>query len=82
MALELAPYRINVNAIGPGLIETGMTEQMLQDPERLSYFQQVIPMGRPGQPRDVANVAAFLASSRSDYMTGSIVFVDGGRLIV
>lgn len=80
-ALELAKYKINVNAIGPGVIETAMTAGSLSNPERRALLASHIPMGRVGQPRDVANVALFLASDESDYMTGTIIYVDGGWLI-
>jgi NAD(P)-dependent dehydrogenase (short-subunit alcohol dehydrogenase family) len=81
MALELARYNINVNAIGPGVIDTAMTAGTLNNPERRAMLMSHIPMQRVGKPRDVANVALFLASDEADYMTGTIVFVDGGWLI-
>jgi glucose 1-dehydrogenase len=81
MALELAPYNINVNAIGPGVIETAMTAGSLADPERRQLLLGNIPKRRVGQPRDVANVAVFLASDEADYITGTIIYVDGGWLI-
>jgi NAD(P)-dependent dehydrogenase (short-subunit alcohol dehydrogenase family) len=82
MALELAPHRVQVNAIGPGVTETPMTRAMLEDPERRRYFEEHTPLGRPARPEEIAAVAVFLASPESSYMTGSIVFVDGGRLIL
>ncbi len=81
MALELAQHGINVNAIGPGVIETPLTAQSLGDPARREFLRGRIPLKRFGQPLDVANAAVFLASEASSYMTGTILFVDGGWLI-
>lgn len=79
-ALEMGPYGVSVNAIAPGGINTpgtgsGMTEELLK------AFTARIPMGRMGEPDDIGKVAAFLASSASDYMAGEIVVVDGGMLL-
>ena len=82
MAVELAQHRINVNAIGPGVIETPLTAGSLADPSRREFLRSRIPLKRFGQPRDVAHAAVFLASEASDYITGTILFVDGGWLIV
>lgn len=73
-ARELAGRGVNVNAIAPGFIETGMTTAF-QDNEAL---KKSIPMGRFGQPEEVAKLALFLASSLSDYITGEVIRVDGG----
>ena len=81
MALDLAPHRIRVNAIGPGVIETKMTAGSLSDPERRQMLLSRVPLGRVGQPRDVANAAVFIASDEADYVTGTILYVDGGWLI-
>jgi glucose 1-dehydrogenase len=81
MALDLAPHRIRVNAIGPGIIETAMTARSLADPDRRRFLLDKVPLGRVGQPRDVANAAVFLVSEESDYVTGTILYVDGGWLI-
>ncbi|MEX2725467.1 MAG: SDR family NAD(P)-dependent oxidoreductase [Candidatus Freyarchaeota archaeon] len=89
IALELAPYKINVNAICPGLIATSMQERELTWTAELrgdgstpeSILQEYIfftPLGRIGQPDDVAKVAAFLASEDSDFMTGQAINVTGG----
>lgn len=76
-AKELAHVGVRVNAIQPGLIRTPMTEAMREDiwQQRL----QEIPMGRFGEPAEVASVAAFLASPLSSYMTGTVLEVTGGR---
>lgn len=89
LALEMGPHGVNVNAIAPGGISTegtaaplegsGMTEEQMQ--EMIAQFTAGIPMGRMGEPDDIAKVAVFLASSASDYMTGELVVVDGGALI-
>ena len=78
LALELAPHKINVNAVAPGIIETPMTADLLAIPEIRQEFLNRVPWGRIGRPRDVANVALFLASDDAEFMTGSIVFCDGG----
>jgi glucose 1-dehydrogenase len=80
MAIDLAPYNINVNAVGPGVIETAMTANSLSTPERVEMFYNHIPLKRIGQPRDVANAVLFLASTEADYITGTILYVDGGWL--
>lgn len=78
LALELAPYNINVNAIAPGYYRTKLTEALFRDEEGYRWVLSRIPMGRPGEPDDLAGAAIFLASSASDYITGQILFVDGG----
>lgn len=80
MALELAPHKINVNAIAPGAIETPMLRQAAPDEASQRQFLQLIPWGRLGQPVDIANAALFLASDESGYITGETLFVDGGWL--
>jgi len=81
MALEWAPYHINVNAIGPGTFPTELTEPLYTDPHRTSAIIQRIPMGRPGLPNDLGGAALFLASKASNYITGQVLYVDGGWLI-
>lgn len=78
-AKELAHLGIRVNAIAPGLIRSAMTEAM---PQRI-WDQKVaeVPMGRAGEPPEVANVALFLASDLSSYMTGTVLEVTGGRFM-
>jgi glucose 1-dehydrogenase len=77
-ALELAPYGITVNAIGPGATETSSMEEVLQAPELRGEILRQIPLGRYGQPEDVAKVAVFLASELSDWVTGHTLYCDGG----
>jgi 3-oxoacyl-[acyl-carrier protein] reductase len=76
LAVEVATRGITVNVIAPGFIETEMTH-VLGD-EAQAEFLARIPLGRLGTPRDVANLALFLASSLSDYITGQVICVDGG----
>ncbi|MEM5787124.1 MAG: glucose 1-dehydrogenase [Syntrophobacteraceae bacterium] len=78
MALELAPFGINVNAVAPGYVRTTMTEAAFQDSERYEWMLSRIPMKRFGTPEDIGNAALFLASPASDYITGEVVYVDGG----
>lgn len=78
LALELAEYNINVNAIAPGYYRTKMTEPLFQDEDRHRWVLSRIPLGRAGVPEDLAGTAIFLASSASDYVTGQVLFVDGG----
>ena len=78
LASEWAPYNINVNAIGPSTVATPFSERTLQDPERLKRFLASCPLGRVGQPVDVVGLCIFLASSASDFITGQIIYMDGG----
>lgn len=80
MAVEWAKYRINVNAIGPGYFHTHLTDAVFADPERAAWVRSRIPFGAEGVPEDLAGAAVFLASEASDYITGQIIFVDGGWL--
>lgn len=80
MALEWAPLNIQVNAVGPGYYRTELTESLFQDPERRDWVLSRIPLGRSGLPADLAGTAVFLASRASDYITGQILYVDGGWL--
>ena len=84
MALELAPDKIRVNAICPVMGETGLLTQfmgMADTPENRAKFVATIPLGRLSQPRDIANVAVFLASDAADFLTGMEFTVDGGRTV-
>jgi glucose 1-dehydrogenase len=80
LAVELGPMGITVNNIAPGAIETPINRELLSDPERVKPLLANIPLGRIGKPPDVASLAAFLASSEADYITGSTFVVDGGLL--
>jgi glucose 1-dehydrogenase len=78
LAVELGPLGININSIAPGAIETPINTKLLHDPKKLRALLAQIPLGRLGQPNDVAGLAVFLASDDADYVTGSTYFVDGG----
>ena len=78
--LELAPFKIRVNNIAPGAIATPINEATLHDPEKLAAIKQIVPLGRMGTPEEVAQIALFLASGRSSYVTGSTYYVDGGMV--
>jgi NAD(P)-dependent dehydrogenase (short-subunit alcohol dehydrogenase family) len=80
MAIALAPHGIRVNAIGPGTVVTGLTRHLLKDRRWRDAVYARTPMQRVAEPREIAEVAVFLASDASSYMTGSTVYVDGGRL--
>ncbi|TDH37801.1 SDR family oxidoreductase [Pseudohoeflea suaedae] len=80
MALALAPHGIRVNAIGPGSIMTDMLAAVNNDPDAKNRILSRTPIGRVGEASEIASVAAFLASDDSSYMTGQVVYVDGGRL--
>jgi 2-dehydro-3-deoxy-D-gluconate 5-dehydrogenase len=80
LALEFGPRNITVNAIAPGAIQTPGAGGSAVPEEMLQAFAARIPMRRMGVPDDIAKVALFLASSAADYMTGSVVVVDGGVL--
>jgi 3-oxoacyl-[acyl-carrier protein] reductase len=77
LALELAPYNITVNAIAPGLIDTDMTAGAT--PEEKKRAVELIPLGRIGQPTDIAYAAVFLASDRASFITGQTLNVNGGE---
>lgn len=79
-AVALAPHGIRVNAIGPGTVVTGLTRHFLKDPEWRWRALARTPLGRVAEPREIAEVAVFLASDAASYMTGTTVYVDGGRL--
>jgi len=78
MAFDLAPYNIRVNAIGPGSTVTRMTEKTRANDEKMKFFMSQWAIKRPSEPEEQASVALFLASDDASYMTGEIVYVDGG----
>jgi 2-deoxy-D-gluconate 3-dehydrogenase len=80
MANDWAKYDILVNAIGPGWVNTELTEPLRQDRERFAEITARIPLGRWADPDDLAGAAVFLASDASDYITGQSIFIDGGWL--
>ena len=80
MAVSLAPYGIRVNGIGPGSIKTEMLATVLADKSAEKRILERTPMGRIGDPSEIASVAAFLASKDASYITGEIIYTDGGRM--
>lgn len=80
MALALAPHGIRVNAIGPGSIMTDMLASVNNDPAARNRILSRTPLGRIGEPSEIAAIAAFLASDDASYVTGQTIFADGGRL--
>jgi glucose 1-dehydrogenase len=81
MALSLAPHGIRVNGIGPGTILTELARKaVLGSPEARHTILSRTPLGRCGEPEEVASIAAFLASDDASYMTGQTIYADGGRM--
>lgn len=80
LALELAEYNINVNAIAPGAIETPMTDFMKQDKKAMQQTLALIPLKKIGKPKDIGHAACYLASDEAGYVTGHSMVVDGGWL--
>lgn len=79
-AISLAPYGIRVNAVGPGSIATEMLQKVLEDPDLRRNMLMRTPLGRAGDPSEIAAVVAFLASDDASYITGQTIYADGGRL--
>ena len=80
MALALAPHGIRVNAIGPGSINTEMLAAVNSDEAARQKVMSRTPLGRLGEPEEIAAIAAFLASDEASYITGQTIYADGGRL--
>lgn len=80
LAKEEGPHGIRVNAIAPGPIRTDMLEESLKvmGPERAEAFIRSVPLGRPGQPEEIASVVVFLVSDAASFITGQIIYVNGG----
>lgn len=81
MAQELAAYRIRVNGISPGAIKTPINRAAWETPEAEAELLELIPYGRVGEVRDIAQAAVWLACDASDYMTGATLYVDGGMTL-
>jgi meso-butanediol dehydrogenase/(S,S)-butanediol dehydrogenase/diacetyl reductase len=82
LALELAPFRIRVNSVSPGFVETPLTEEGLQNEKFQKAIERNTALRRVGNAEEIANVIAFAASPEASYMTGSDLLVDGGWLIM
>jgi glucose 1-dehydrogenase len=81
LAGELAPMGIRINNVAPGAIATPINKHLMETPALLLPLQQKIPLGRLGQPEEVAGLVAFLASDEAAYVTGSTYFIDGGLTV-
>ena len=77
-ALEGAPLGVRVNAIAPGPIRTPMTAERIDDPVQLRWLEGRVPLGRVGEPREMATVVEFLLSDAASYITGEVIYADGG----
>ena len=80
IATDVAGYHIKVNAVGPGMVLTGLTQNMLGDPDQAAWFIERIPMRRIAEPDDIASAVLFLASDEASYVHGTTLFVDGGMI--
>jgi glucose 1-dehydrogenase len=79
-SISLAPHGIRVNAIGPGSIMTDMLKSVVNDKAAMARVMSRTPMGRVGEPSEIASIAVFLASDESSYVTGQTIYADGGRM--
>ena len=77
-ALEGAPLGVRVNSIAPGPIRTPMAAERLNDPAQVRWLEGRVPLGRVGDPDEIGEVAQFLLSDAASYVTGEVIFVDGG----
>ena len=77
---ELGPYGIRINAVCPGMIRTRLTQGLFDDKAAAREYFRHIPLGRGGEPSEVAQAAAFLASDLASFITGATLFVDGGQM--
>jgi 3-oxoacyl-[acyl-carrier protein] reductase len=80
IAVDVSGYNINVNAVGPGMVLTGLTQNMLGDPDQAEWFIERIPQRRIGKPEDIAAAVLFLSSDEASYIHGTTLFVDGGMI--
>lgn len=78
MALEFGKYGITCNAVGPGYIQTDMTQILVDDPEFNKWVTSEVPLARWGKPEDIVGTVLFLGSAASDYINGYTIYVDGG----
>jgi NAD(P)-dependent dehydrogenase (short-subunit alcohol dehydrogenase family) len=78
LAAEYAAQKITVNAVAPGFFRTAMTASVYRDPQAAREFTETVPMGETGRPEDLGGVVAFLVSPAADYLTGTVIPVDGG----
>ena len=81
LAVEFGPHNIRVNGIAPGIIRTDFARALWEDPQAEARWQQLAPLGRLGDPEDIAGGAVFLASGAGRYLTGQTIVIDGGITI-
>ena len=81
-ATEHGKKGVRVNCIAPGLIKTDMARALWENPKLLSYMEKATPLGRIGEPNEIAGAAVFLAADASNFMTGQAIIIDGGTTIV
>lgn len=80
IAVDCSGYNINVNAVAPGMVLTGLTKNMLGDEDQVVYFLEKIPKRRIGTPEDIAAAILFLSSDEASYIHGTTLYVDGGMI--
>ncbi|MFD0849027.1 SDR family NAD(P)-dependent oxidoreductase [Sphingosinicella xenopeptidilytica] len=81
LATELGPHNVRINAIAPGVIRTDFARALWEDPEAEAALRRATPLGRIGEPEEIAGTAVFLASKAGAYVTGQAIVVDGGSTI-
>lgn len=79
---EFAPHGVRVNGIAPGWISTDMNKEVREDPELMATYTGIIPLGRFGEPEEVAELALFLASEEASFVNGCVVVIDGGNMAI
>jgi NAD(P)-dependent dehydrogenase (short-subunit alcohol dehydrogenase family) len=80
-AIDLGRYGIRVNAVAPGVVDTAIAALVVHNPELAPGYLKTIPLGRFGQPRDIADAVLFLASDQASYITGQMLVIDGGQTL-